>query len=455
MDELSPGADGLEIGAMVRLRRLETDPAVQNDYGLLALAAKSVASPQLRNMGTVGGNICQEPRCWYYRYPDNGFHCLRKGGDYCPAPDRRKPFSFHLRRGPGVGDPPCTSLCPASTDIPSYMAMIRNGDWDGAARRILEVNPMPAITGRVCPHFCQDGCNRGELDEAVSIRAVERRLGDYILEKADLFMSPPDKESGRSVAIVGAGPAGLASAFYLRRAGHAVMVFDRLDKAGGMLSHAIPAYRLPREIVERFVARLEKMGVVFRMGVELGRDLTLTDLSSEFEAVFTAGGAWERPSIGVEGEDLTRFGLEFLTNTALGKEAKPGEKVVVIGGGNVAVDVGLTARRLGAGAVVLACLESIEEMPAHEWEISQAREEGVEIMPEWGPTRISAHGTGFKVELVRCTSVFDDQGAFCPAYDKNDVKVLEADAVFMAVGQGIGSAWLDRKIMDRRGPCIG
>ncbi|MFH1135745.1 MAG: FAD binding domain-containing protein [Pseudomonadota bacterium] len=453
LDKLDVHENGLSIGALVRLGRLERDPAIAGEYGLLVEAVRSVASPQLRNMGTVGGNICQEPRCWYYRYPDNGFHCLRKGGDNCPALTGEN--RFHSVFGAArAGTPACASRCPVETDIPGYMALVRAGDWDGAARRVLEVNPMPAVTGRVCPHFCQDGCNRGDWDEAVSIRAVERRLGDYILDQADRFMTPPREESGRSAAVVGAGPAGLACAFHLRRAGHGVTVFDRLDQAGGMLNHAIPAYRLPRVIVRRFVAALENMGVCFRLGVELGRDAPWSDLDRDYETVFVAAGAWEQPRIGVEGEDLARFGLEFLQSVAQGREKSPGERVVVIGGGNVAVDVGLAARRLGAGSVVLACLEGRDKMPAHEWEIAQAEEEGVRVLPGWGPARITRSGPGFKVELVRCLSVLDDWGGFCPSYDRGEVMVLNADAVFLAVGQGKSLAGLAPDLVDPGGRVV-
>jgi NADPH-dependent glutamate synthase beta subunit-like oxidoreductase/CO/xanthine dehydrogenase FAD-binding subunit len=450
LDDIEVDADGLRIGAMVRLTRLETDPAVTEDYGLLARAARSVASPQLRNMGTLGGNLCQEPRCWYYRYPDNGFACLRKGGGYCPALTGEN--RFHSIFGAvRVGEPSCTKSCPASTDIPGYLAMLRGNDWDNAARRILQANPMPALTGRICPHFCQDDCRRNDADQSVSIRAVERRLGDYILDRSDRFMIPGSADTGRSIAVVGAGPAGLSCAFYLRRAGFQVTIYDRLDEPGGMLFHAIPAYRLPRDQVHQFVSALKNMNVDFKLGVELGRDIFLENLQHDHDAVFIGTGAWKSPTLGIEGEDSARSGLDFLTEVARGRTKLLDGSVAVIGGGNVAVDVGVTAKRLGAREVTMICLEKQDEMPAHEWEIHQALEEGVRLLPEWGPSRIAKTDQGLRVELVRCTTVFDDQGAFCPAYDPDDIRVVDVDTVFTAVGQRVDSAGLNVKLTNRRG----
>ncbi len=331
---------GLKIGALATLHEIETNPIIKDRYSVLAEAARAVASPQIRRMGTVGGNICQEPRCWYYRYPDNFFYCTRKDGKYCNALTGEN--RFHSIFGAArVETPPCASACPANVDIPSYLSEIRKGRTAKAARLLLETNPIPAITGRACPHFCEEACNRGDFDEAVSVRSVERFLGDYILDNARRFIKPPTAETGRKVAIVGSGPAGLSAAHYLRKSGHAVTVLDRMPEPGGMLTYAIPPYRLPKEVVRRVARALEKAGVEFRVNVEVGRDVTLDALRKDFDAVFLASGAWKQPVIGVEGEELTKPGLEFLTEVSGGSRAIPGQKVLVIGGGNVAVDVGL------------------------------------------------------------------------------------------------------------------
>ncbi|MEW5724760.1 MAG: FAD binding domain-containing protein [Thermodesulfobacteriota bacterium] len=435
---------GLSIGALARLADIENHPAVKERYPLLAQAAQAVASPQIRNMATIGGNICQEPRCWYYRHPDNTFHCLRKDGRVCNALTGEN--RYHSIFGAAhVADPPCTADCPAQTDIPGYMEKLRAGDVAGAAAILHQVNPLPAVTGRVCPHFCQGDCNRGRLDEPVSIRGVERFLGDYILEHPAEFALKAPPATGGKAAVVGSGPAGLAAAHYLRRAGHEVVVFDRLKEPGGMLTQAIPEYRLPKAKVQPAIRALETAGVQFRLGVEIGRDLTLGELEADFDAVFLAVGAWSTPRIGVPGEESALSALDFLGRVKNGEKVDLGVKVLVIGGGNVAVDAALTAVRLGAGKVTMACLERREEMPAWDWEVAQAVEEGVEILPSWGPKRLlTAAGRISGVELMRCTSVFNDQGRFAPTYDETVITFLEADQVILAVGQRVDLSGLDR-----------
>jgi hypothetical protein len=222
LDSIRENSSGIKIGALTTLSEITKNKTIRQDYPMLADAAHAVASPQLRNMGTIGGNICQEPRCWYYRNPDNAFHCLRKGGDKCPALTGENRFHsiFGSMR---VGSPGCCSSCPDNVEIPRYMERLRAGEIAEAARIILETNPMPAITGRVCPHFCEQGCNRNEQDSAVSVRAVERRVGDYILENVKAYTKAPVKKNGKKVAIVGGGPAGLTCAYFLRQKGFGVV----------------------------------------------------------------------------------------------------------------------------------------------------------------------------------------------------------------------------------------
>lgn len=435
LDQIEERADGLFIGAAARLHDIAHHPVIQQHYTALAEAAQSVATPQIRRMATLAGNLCQEPRCWYYRQPDDLFHCLRKGGEMCGAlvGENRFHSIFGAVR---VSDTPCTSRCPVSTLIPDYMEDIRAGKLENAARILLAANPMPFITGRVCPHFCQEGCNREDIDQSVSIREVERALGDYILKNGELFYRPPQQESGKQVAIVGSGPAGLAAAYDLRRLGHAVTVFERLPQPGGMLRYAIPAYRLPAEIVERLINLLLGMGVVFRCNVAVGHDVSIDALKQQFNAVFLATGAWKTPRIGIEGEHLVLSGLEFLRQIRQGERQVPGQRVVVIGGGNVAVDVAMSTGRLGAASVTMICLEKPDEMPALDWELDQVLEEQVKIMNAWGPKRVlSRDGKVSGVELVRCVSVFDELGRFAPRYDPQTTSIVECDAVLMAVGQ--------------------
>jgi NADPH-dependent glutamate synthase beta subunit-like oxidoreductase/CO/xanthine dehydrogenase FAD-binding subunit len=445
LDYIEEDAQGLRIGALARLHEIEANQTVRDRYRVLGEAARAVASPQIRRMGTIGGNICQEPRCWYYRNPDNTFHCTRKGGQVCNALTGENQYHSIF----GAARPattPCTSSCPAGVDIPSYLSKIREGDLVGAARLLLEANPFPAVTGRVCPHFCEEACNRGEFDEALSVGGIERFVGDYVLDNVSELLEPPQAATGKRVAIVGSGPAGLSAAHYLRKLGHGVTLFDKMPEPGGMLRYAIPAYRLPKDVVRRIAITLEDAGVEFRLNTEVGKDPTVEDLKKDFDSVFLATGAWGQPSIGIEGEELTRSGLELLTNVNLGVEEVPGSNVVVIGGGSVATDVGICVLRLGAERVTLACLECREEMPAFEWEIEQAIEEGIQVMPSWGPVRVlEKKGKVTGLELVRCTSVFDSDGSFCPAFDDAITEKVEADQIIMAVGQRTDLSFLGPK----------
>jgi NADPH-dependent glutamate synthase beta subunit-like oxidoreductase/CO/xanthine dehydrogenase FAD-binding subunit len=437
LNHISEDAGGLKIGALARLEEIAQSPVVKKKYKLLAEAAEAVATPQIRRMGTIGGNLCQDVRCWYYRYPHSvggRILCYLKGGKGCYALTREN--QYHSIFG-GLRDtnPPCSSACPGGVDIPSYLSQIREGDLSGAARTLLKTNPIPSVTGRVCPHFCEQECNRSDFDESVSVRDIERFMGDYILDNADEIIQAPQTDSGQSAAIIGSGPAGLAAAYYLRMSGHRVTVFDKMEEAGGMLAYVIPAYRLPKDTVRRVVKAIENTGVEFKLKVDVGKDVTLDGLKKNYDSVFIANGAWNPVSIGLEGEESTRFGMEFLTNINLGVREVPGKKVLVIGGGNAAVDVAVSALRLGAEEAIMACLESPEEMPALPWEIELAVEQGVKIMPSWGPHRVlKSDGKVRGMELIRCTAVFDDQGRFAPSYDKAVKETVAADQIMMAVG---------------------
>ncbi len=441
------------LGSLTRLRDVERDPLLRERWPALAEAARSVASPQIRNMGTVGGNICQEPRCWYYRAPDDTFHCARKGGRYCNAftGDGR----YHSIAGSvKVSTRPCTGACPGEVEIPEYMELLRTGDEDGAARRLLARNALPAVTGRVCPHTCEDECNRGLFDEAVSVREVERWLGDLVLSRPELA-GEPAAPSGRRVAVVGSGPAGLSAAYYLRLKGHGVTVFERAAQLGGMLRYGIPEYRLPRPVLDGSLSLLEGLGVEFRAGVSLGETLDLAALRAEFDRVFVATGAWGLPRIGLDGEDELGTGLAFLTAVAEGDRRAPGPRVLVIGGGSVAMDVAVTARRLGAEHVTVACLETCDEMPALVEEVEEALAEGIELVPSCGPARVLREdGRVVGMELVRCTSVFDEQACFAPAFDESVRTTIEADEVILAVGQRVQTHVLGAAGLTAEGGCL-
>jgi NADPH-dependent glutamate synthase beta subunit-like oxidoreductase len=404
----------LKIGALTRLQDIAVNPTIKSKYGALSEAALRTASPHVREMGTIGGNICQLIRCWYFRKEDNRFDCIRKGGKMCHAMlgDNRYHSIFGAVR---VADTPCTSACPAGVDIPSYLGAIRDDNLPEAAKILLDSNPLPSITGRICPHYCEQDCNRGDYDEAISIRSIERFMGDYILENSDEMYKPPQNETTKSVAIVGSGPAGLSAAYFLRKLGHSVTIFEPKDEPGGILTYGIPPYRLQKDVVKKQIKAIENMGVQFKLGIDVGKDVTLENLQKDFDAVFCATGAWEQPSLGIKDE--------------------------------VAIDVALTARRLGVEQVTLACLECREEMPASGEEVVQATREGIDIMPSWGPYRVlKKQGKVTGMELVRCTSVFDNKGKFSPAYDNKVKKVVEADQVMLATGQKPDLSFLETSL---------
>ncbi|HEX9114686.1 MAG TPA: FAD binding domain-containing protein [Anaerolineae bacterium] len=445
-------AAGLRIGALTTLDEIAVHPAVRARYPLLAEAARSVASPQIRNVATIGGNLCQEPRCWYYRNPENTFECLRKGGKKCNALWGENRF-HSVYGGMCVDAAPCAGACPTHVDIPAYLALIRAGDVAAAAHRLLLTNPIAAITGRVCPHFCETACNRVDEDEAVSIRDVERFLGDYALAHADEFYPAPLAGTGKHVAIAGGGPAGLAAAFYLRLAGHEVTVYEALPEPGGMLMYSIPAYRLPKDVVRALVRALEGMGVRFLTNTSVGSEgSSLADLQARHDALFLATGLMKARGLRIERSQLLDPGLEFLYGVQRGEKPRVGRRVVVIGGGSVAVDVAIGARRQGAEHVTMAFLESMDIMPAMAEDVEQALEEGIQLAPSLGPHRIlEQDGKLVGMEFVRCTSVFDAAGRFAPSFDDNDVSTLEADQILVAIGQAADLSGIEPFVQTQRG----
>ncbi|MBN1103829.1 MAG: FAD-dependent oxidoreductase [Deltaproteobacteria bacterium] len=343
--------------------------------------------------------------------------------------------------------PPCAAACPAGIDVPGYVRLIAQGKPEEACKLILERVPFPGILGRVCMRPCETHCRRGEVNQPIAICALKR----YAADKADgAFQAATGvrEPTGHRVAVIGSGPAGLSVAFYLRKRGHEVNVLEAREKPGGMMRYGIPSYRLPEEVLDKEIGRVLGLGIGMETGKRLGRDFTLDQLKAEgYEAVFIATGLQESRRIELEGSDLqdVLWGVDFLSRVSEGKEVRLKNRVLVVGGGNVAVDVALTALRVGAKEVTMACLESREEMPASAWEIEQALEEGVRIMPSWGPHRIiGENGQVRAVELVTCTCVFDEKGNFCPAFGETR-ETVEADQVILAIGQAADLSFLAEK----------
>ncbi|MCL1896397.1 MAG: FAD binding domain-containing protein, partial [Clostridiales bacterium] len=455
LDCISEEDGTLLIGAMSRLSAIQRDGLIKDKYPMLAEAAHSVASPQLRNMATLGGNICQEPRCWYYRYPGNKFDCLRKGGSSCNAMTGNS--KYHSVFGPAkVCSPPCERGCPNGNPIPEYFEMIRRDDIEGAAGVLLDTNPLAAVTGRVCPHECEEGCNRAEYDESVSIREIERYVGDYILGHYEKLLGGAVKKTGKRVAIVGAGPAGLSAAFRLLRAGYEVTIFDACEEPGGMLRYGIPAYRLPGNVVSGVAGMLNYMGAQFRQKVRLGRDISLERLEEEFDAVLLAVGAWSGAGLGCPGEDSIGVlsGIVFLYRAAERRSTGMGKSVAVIGGGNTAMDACRTAKRLGADKVYVLYRRSREQMPADEEEVAAAMEEGVEFMFLVGPAGIESDDRG-KVKGVRLQKMElgapDASGRRRPVPVEGAVSTIEVDTVINAVGQSVDPEGIEPVFSSEKG----
>lgn len=296
---------------------------------------------------------------------------------------------------------PCRQLCPLENGIPLWMNKVRDGDWEGAWSVIKQYNPFPAITGYTCYQPCRQQCSRGAWDEAINIGAVEKAVGlwrhkNYGDKAASARDGLPQgrKRGSRKVAVVGSGPAGLSCAYYLNCLGAEVTVLEKLPLAGGLLATGIPEYRLPRDILQRELEILQSEGVIIRTGLEVGKDIGLSDLEKNFDAVLLAVGAQESRPLKVAGEELPGVtgAVDFLAGVHLGKGKKNLGRVVVVGGGNAAVDAACTAMLQGAEEVTLLYRRSAEELPAHPDEISAAREAGVNFLFQTVLREISGSG---------------------------------------------------------------
>lgn len=338
-----------------------------------------------------------------------------------------------------AGLPPCQEACPVDLKTSEYVHLISEGKFLEALDVIREELPFPGVIGRICHHPCQYSCVRQEaVDEAVSLCDLKRFVADYEVGRRETPVPAVGEDKGKKVAIVGGGPSGMACGLELRKAGYGVTIFEAGDRLGGMLCWGVPAFRLPRDVLEREVRLVERAGIEVRYDTRLGRDVSINDLRERFDAVYVGCGAEHGAKLGIENEDAAGVltGVEFLKIANEGRQIEMGEKVVVVGGGNVAVDTALTAKRLGAREVRMICLEKPKEMPANQEEIEQAREEGVKISNGWGPKRIIAGKKQVAgVEFKRCKTVFDAEGRFSPVYNEKITKAFAADTVITAIGQ--------------------
>jgi NADPH-dependent glutamate synthase beta subunit-like oxidoreductase len=333
---------------------------------------------------------------------------------------------------------PCVAHCPAGIDIPRYLSAIAAGQ-DRLALAVIRARvPFPGILGYACFHPCEDACRRGEVDQPVAICELKRYVADAVPDW-EFCHTSVGSDTGKRIAIVGSGPAGSSAAYYLRLLGHGVDMFDRECKPGGLLRYGIPDYRLPPDILDRDFDILKALGVSFHMNHGFVGGNWIGELKSHgFDSILLAIGVSASKYLSIENADLDGIypALEFLKSAKESQQPRLKGQVVVIGGGNVAIDAAMTAGRLGADSVHLVCLESREEMPAHEWEIAQAEEEGIEIHPSWGPERFMSTGGRLSgIELKKCIAVFDSQGRFDPRYDADETEHIPADSIIVAIGQ--------------------
>lgn len=337
---------------------------------------------------------------------------------------------------------PCQLACPANTDCQGYVGLIANGKFDDALKLIKEKIALPASIGRVCPHPCEKACRRGKVEEPINIAQLKAFAADLDL-KGDAYLPEIAEETGKKVAIVGGGPAGLTAAFYLRRMGHQVTVFDMMEKMGGMLRYGIPQYRLPKEVLDSEISVIEKTGVKLVNNVKFGKDITLDMLKSVNDAVILAPGAWKSTPMRVKGEDIKGVygGIDFLRSVIKGEKVDIGERVAVCGGGNTAMDACRTAVRLGAKEVYVIYRRTQQEMPAEEIEIKESMEEGVIYKFLTNPVEI--HGENSRVSAMTLQLMElgepDASGRRRPVAIEGKTEYLPVDSVIMAIGQKFDS----------------
>ena len=365
------------------------------------------------------------------------------------------PNTFSILR---AGAPPCEFNCPAGVNAMGYMTLTGLGKFEEALALVRERMPFAAICGRICFHPCETACKRGQIDAALSICHTKRFLGDWELERGEFKHPPLKAASDKKVAVIGAGPAGLAAAYYLALEGYGVTIFEKLPLAGGMLAVGIPAYRLPRDILNAEIKNLEGLGVTIKTGVSFGQDITFDRLEADgFQATFIATGLHQGSRLGVEGEDLKGVidGTDFLRRAALKESVSIGAKVVIIGGGNVAIDCARTCWRLGAQEVEVLYRRTRTEMPAWDIEVEEAEKEGVRISFLAAPVRFSGENGGLTQMAVIQMEMGapDDSGRRRPVPVEGSERVVAVDTVISAIGQAPDMENLSRIGLetDRRG----
>jgi heterodisulfide reductase subunit A-like polyferredoxin len=347
------------------------------------------------------------------------------------------------------GTAPCKATCPAHVSIQGYIALINQGKYREALELFRDAHPFPGVCGRVCHHPCESACTRNDYDEPLAIRELHRFLADWEKQEEEKILPEAAEEKrDEKVAVIGSGPAGLAAASFLARKGYGATIYEKLPVTGGMMAVGIPEYRLPRDMLQREIDIIRDQGVEIKTGVTFGQDITFDSLKADgYSAVFMAIGLHKGRSLGIENEDAEGVlqGVDFLRETALGNDVPVGKDVLVIGGGNVAIDVALTAKRKGAENVTMVCLEKREEMPAWEHEIEEALESDIKIVNSYGPKNffINNENRFSGIEFKTCTNVFDQEGRFNPEFDESACDAFFGDTLILSIGQATDASDLE------------
>ena len=394
----------------------------------------------------LGQKLCSKATGKVPEYPRQELPDAVKWGPEKWSPNYRNDNRIETHE---AGTAPCKTACPAHIAVQGYLKLAAQGRYDEALALIKRENPLPAVCGRICNRRCEDACTRGRVDAAVAIDEVKKFIAQRDLDAATRYIPPvvtPTRAGGfdQKVAVIGAGPAGLSCAFYLAEKGYKPVVFEKMPRPGGMLTYGIPSFKLEKDVIEAEVEVIREMGIEFRYGVEVGRDVTLAELREQgFAAFYVAIGCQGGRLPGVDGQDAKGVwtAVDFLakyTDQTAGAAPAMG-RTVVVGGGNVAIDAARVAARTQAPEVTMLCLESAEEMPASDEEVAEAREDGVDIRCSWGPKEVLTDEAGAVrgIVLKRCTRVFGDDGRFAPEYDEGDLVTIECDQVVFAIGQSI------------------
>lgn len=386
-------------------------------------------------------------------------NALKLGQKICaktPVAEKKRDLPFDTEWGPDKWNPdyrinrkvvldtgtsPCKAECPAHIGIQGYIKLAAQGKYTEALELIKYENPFPAVCGRVCPRYCESACTRGDVDDPIAIDEIKKFIAEQDLHLEHRYIPRIKHQYGKKIAVVGAGPAGLTCAYFLAVDGYKVTVFEKQKALGGMLTFGIPSFRLGKDVVSAEIEILKELGVEFMTGVEVGRDLSLKDLRDQgFEAFYLGIGAQAGRKLGIKGEDAqgALTGVDFLRSVNLDEAVKLEGPTIVIGGGNVAIDVARTAVRAGSSQVDMYCLENRQEMPSLEEEIEEALSECIVINNSWGPQQIVVeNGRVAYVEFKKCISVFDENKRFSPKFDENDTKMVKTNNVLISVGQAI------------------